>query len=590
MERLRGKKIKWKLFFPIIIFVFGIVIVYETVSYNNEVYQEQTHEKAELNAINYAQRMVAEITKGVDITETLEQVVISQNGETDDTFYEIAENLTTDYVQSIQLAPDGVVTNIYPETGNEAGKIDLVHDEKRGEITRYGIEHDMLIMQGPFDLNQGGKGIAIRKPVFLEDENGKKQFWGLTIAIIRVPDVFADSIQALTDFGYDYCLSKTPSPLSTDYEEILSSGKSLIQPVTYIFDLGGCSWKLEVMPADGWRNSGRSRLIFFSGLCIVILLTTLVTALMFLADSRKKLKKLSDTDPLTGLLNRNGFDAQVDHYMQAHPQEYCVCVALDIDDFKFINDLYGHSCGDRVLQQLAESMREMFPENSILGRNGGDEFCIILKNCTCKDVEGKIEQFTQRKRIFRHGGKEYEFGISVGYAEAPVLTGSRFGLLRNADTALYEVKLQGKHGCLAYTNNLQMDKRTQLGFALSDISDYLPEAFLIYKADKDNDKILFSSSEMIHLAGCTDMDDFLDYTGRSFRNLIAANEREMIEKTVWEQVSSKELGAISYVDFSLQGKDGSIKSVTAWGRLVENQYYGKVFYVVISEKEMNRQE
>ena len=131
-----------------------------------------------------------------------------------------------------------------------------------------------------------------------------------------------------------------------------------------------------------------------------------------------------------------------------------------------------------------------------------------------------------------------------------------------------------------------MDKRTQLGFALSDISDYLPEAFLIYKADKDNDKILFSSREMILLAGCTDMDDFLDYTGRSFRNLIAVNEREIIEKTVWEQTAAKEPGAISYVDFPLLGKDGSIKSVAAWGRLVENQYYGKVFYVVISEKQV----
>lgn len=589
MEHLRGKKIKWKLFLPIIIFVVGIGIVYEIVSYNNQVYQEQTHVKAELNALNYAQRMIAEIAEGVDITETLEQVVISQDGDID-SFYEVAENLITDYVQSIQIAPEGVVTNIYPEEGNEAGKIDLVHDEKRGEITRYGIDHDMIIMHGPFDLKQGGKGIAIRNPVYLEDEDGNKTFWGLTIAIIRVLDVFADSVQALTDFGYDYSLSKTSSPLTSEYEEVFSSGRTLKQPVVYTFDLGGCSWKLEVMPTEGWKDSKSSRLIFFSGFCIVILLTILTTVLLFLMDSRKKLKKLSDTDPLTGLLNRNGFDAQVDRYMQTHPQEYCVCVALDIDDFKFINDLYGHSCGDRVLQQLAESMREMFPDNSILGRNGGDEFCMILKNCICKDVEKKIEQFTQMSRTFHYGGKEYEFGISVGYAEAPVLTGSRFGLLRNADTALYEVKLQGKHGCLAYTNNLQMDKRTQLGFALNDISDYLPEAFLIYKADKDNDQILFSSREMIHLAGCTDMDDFLEYTGRSFRNLISVKERELIEKTIWQQVAVKEQGEISSVNFTLQGKDGVIKSVAAWGRLVENQYYGKVFYVVISEKNMNRQE
>ena len=146
------------------------------------------------------------------------------------------------------------------------------------------------------------------------------------------------------------------------------------------------------------------------------------------------------------------------------------------------------------------------------------------------------------------------------------------------------MKLKGKHGCLAYTNNLQTDKRTQLGFALNDISDYLPEAFLICKADRDNDQILFSSVEMIRLAGCSDIDDFLVYTGQSFRNLVVADKRESVVQTVMEQVVSKEPGVIVDTAFQLQRKDGIIESVEALGRLVENQYYGRVFYVVISKK------
>lgn len=59
---------------------------------------------------------------------------------------------------------------------------------------------------------------------------------------------------------------------------------------------------------------------------------------------------------------------------------------FDIDDFKFINDIYGHESGDKALQILAESMRKLFPEHAVLGRKGGDEFCIFLDNCTGEEV------------------------------------------------------------------------------------------------------------------------------------------------------------------------------------------------------------
>ena len=69
----------------------------------------------------------------------------------------------TDFVQSIQIAPNGVVTDIYPEAGNEAGKIDLIHDESRGEICRYGEIKNIVTMQGPFDLKTRRPGHCNQK-------------------------------------------------------------------------------------------------------------------------------------------------------------------------------------------------------------------------------------------------------------------------------------------------------------------------------------------------------------------------------------------------------------------------------------------
>ena len=67
-------------------------------------------------------------------------------------------------------------------------------------------------MQGPFSLKQGGTEIAVRNPVYLEQKKGERTFWGFTIVIIRVPDIFADSIKSLSDFCYEYKLSKNIAP------------------------------------------------------------------------------------------------------------------------------------------------------------------------------------------------------------------------------------------------------------------------------------------------------------------------------------------------------------------------------------------
>lgn len=568
-----------------LILIAGITCLIMGIWRMNRVSRQQLRAKAELNAISYADRMIGDIREGINITDALEQILISEDGRLD-RFDVVADDLMTDYVQSIQLAQGGVVTEIYPYEGNEAGKIDLINDEKRGPITRYGRDNDVIVMQGPFTLNQGGAGLAIRNPVYLDDDNRGRDFWGFTIVIIRVPDIFADSIEALGSFGYEYRLSKTSSPLDTEYVEIYSSGKELINPVVYEFALGECSWRLEVMPSAGWKNKSYQTEIFIFGFIIVLLLTGLTIALIIIEERRNILKSISVTDGLTGILNRKGFDEQVERYMKKNPQEHSVCIEFDIDDFKFINDIYGHSTGDKALKLVAESMGQVFDNNAILGRNGGDEFCIFVKNCTCRDIEEKIQRFTDMKREFEHEGSVHTFSISVGYAEYPVHAKTRTELMRNADMALYAVKLQGKKGCLEYEESFRIQKRSRLGFALRDVSENLPCAFMIYKADKNDDRILFANEEMITFAGCTDMEDFMDYTGGSFRNLIKEQERERTENIIWEQLKGASGDRVDdYACFSLVKKDGICRTVYDHGRIVENRYYGKVFYVFIIDKD-----
>ena len=530
--------------------------------------------------MTYGQRIENDIENGIEITDTLKQVLINGNGQIIN-FSKIAENLMSYSVQSVQLAPNGVVTEIYPEEGNEAGKIDLLNDSKRGEISNYAKNHNITIIQGPIKLKQGGSGLVVRNPIYLEDENGQEYFWGFTIAVLRVPEVFEDSTNALSKFKYNYRLSREASVLDKKYVEVDANCDKMIRPVTYKLTVGKEKWKLEIMPRAGWSNSKTLYLIFIGGLSLVLLLTGLTTVLFLLDERRVELKELAHKDGLTKLYNRYGFDEMAEKMIKKDPEAYYVAALLDVDDFKLINDMYGHAYGDKALISLAENMQKLFPSSALLGRNGGDEFCILLPNCTMEEIKESLIEFTKTPKTFSYKGQTYSFCISLGYAEYPNNAIERSQLMRCADAALYEVKLHGKNGCMAYKEGLQSGVRKQLGFVLNDISENLPGAFIIYRADKEDDEIFYANKEFLDMSGYENLDAFFNGTKKSFRNLIREDQQKAVEASIWNQIESGSKN--DYIHYQLRKQDGTYISVLDQGRIVESERFGKVFYVLFMD-------
>ena len=565
---------------PLIVFLLGMCLVSLIVYKTDAFEKEQRHTTAQLNAATYGERIKNEIVNGTEITDTLEQILISDDG-TIKHFNTIAKNLMSDSIESVQLAPHGVVTDIYPAEGNEAGKIDLLHDKDRGEISCYARDNHTVITQGPFELKQGDYGIAVRNPVYLNDENGQEYFWGFTIVILRVPEIFSDSISALSNFGYEYKLSKTDTPWSDTYEVVCQSDGNLTNPVSYDFTIGEENWRFEVMPVSGWRNAKLIAVIIGLYTSIVFVLSVLIWVWLTAKEHKNKFQKLAHMDSLTNIYNRYGFDELVEEMIAKNPNAHYVVALFDIDDFKFINDIYGHVYGDRALKNLADSMKNSFPSDALLGRNGGDEFCILLPNRTYDDAKEQLQQFTMLPKIFSYKGNDYPFYISLGYAEYPTAASNRAQLMRCADAALYEVKLHGKNGCMAYKEGLQSGVRKQLGFALKDISEHLPGAFIIYRADKGNDELFYANHEFLQMAGYKDIDELFKLTKKSFRNLIREDEQQQIEASIWQQIDSGNEN--DYIYFHLQKADGTYLSVLDHGRIVENQQYGRVFYVLFMD-------
>lgn len=573
-------KVKKKTIVPLIVFLVGICLL-SVFTYNTNVQiQKDRRTIAKLNVETYGQRIENDIENGIETTDTLKQVLINGNGQIID-FSKIAENLMSYSIQSVQLAPNGVVTEIYPEEGNEAGKIDLLKDSKRGEISNYAKDHNITIIQGPIKLKQGGSGLVVRNPIYLEDENGQEYFWGFTIVILRVPEIFEDSTNALSKFKYNYRLSREASVLDKKYVEVDANCDKMIRPVTYNLTVGKEKWKLEIMPRAGWSNSTTLYLIFFGGLSLVLLLTEIIRVLFLLDERRVELKELAHKDGLTKLYNRYGFDEMAEKMIKKDPEAYYVAALLDVDDFKLINDMYGHAYGDKALISLAENMRKFFPSSALLGRNGGDEFCILLPNCTMEEIKEALIEFTKTPKTFSYKGQTYSFCISLGYAEYPNNAIERSQLMRCADAALYEVKLHGKNGCMAYKEGLQSGVRKQLGFVLNDISENLPGAFIIYRADKEDDEIFYANKEFLDMAGYENLDAFFNGTKKSFRNLIREDQQKAVEASIWNQIESGSKN--DYIHYQLRRQDGTYIPVLDQGRIVESERFGRVFYVLFMD-------
>lgn len=127
---------------------------------------------------------------------------------------------------------------------------------------------------------------------------------------------------------------------------------------------------------------------------------------------------------------------------------------MDLDNFKQINDTFGHQYGDQVLKEVADILRKKFRRDDILGRLGGDEFTALLLNATGFEVMEPVfrELCDELKRTYTKDGKSVTISASFGIAEAPKY-GTAFGeLYEKSDLMLYKVKESTKNGYQAYKN------------------------------------------------------------------------------------------------------------------------------------------
>ena len=167
-----------------------------------------------------------------------------------------------------------------------------------------------------------------------------------------------------------------------------------------------------------------------------------------LRESRRRLRVLANMDTLTPVPNRRHFDELASKALRNDPAGSAVLLLFDVDHFKQINDRLGHAAGDRALCLVAGSVLEHLRAHDVAGRQGGDEFVLLLRRASTSDamavaqrIAAEVQRRAQAKAL---PALSLSFGlVQVGAAE-PLA-----GALRRADQALYEAKRQGRSRAVA---------------------------------------------------------------------------------------------------------------------------------------------
>ena len=160
----------------------------------------------------------------------------------------------------------------------------------------------------------------------------------------------------------------------------------------------------------------------------------------------RRMIELAYTDEMTGMLTKTATERRIDSLLQKRPGEEYAFFIFDIDRFKQANDRFGHIFGDDVIRSFAGTIRQSFPERTVLGRIGGDEFVAFLQMDGERAAEKAEELAAALTRPHRFEGKEWAMSTSIGVALAPRDGADFASLYKNADEALYRTKERGRGG------------------------------------------------------------------------------------------------------------------------------------------------
>lgn len=323
---------------------------------------------------------------------------------------------------------------------------DLGADPERGPYLRRARDRGEPVATPPVKLLIGGIGVNVYRPVYRDGApistvaQRRAALIGFAGGAFRVRDLAQAAVATVSN--------ASDVQLRIDRGHVIGEQGELDDAAQAPIEIADRTWLLVV------RDPNRPDVSLSLLLAVVgISLATLLAALILVWSRNERMQRLqreASLDPLTGLKNRRRFEDDLRLAMARGRRENTTgaVLMLDLDDFKRVNDSYGHPAGDRTIREIADVLRQRTRESDTLARLGGDEFAVVLPRCS--PAEARMVADAIAKAIREQRSADDEVGpitASIGIAmfgEDPRT--SIESVVSEADTAMYAAKDGGRDG------------------------------------------------------------------------------------------------------------------------------------------------
>ncbi|MCM3748235.1 EAL domain-containing protein [Paenibacillus pasadenensis] len=494
----KDKLALWSLL--VCVFILLSLLIGWTTSLYKQQLMNEAYEDASLQLASKSNELRLGVERRLLLSESLAAFVTSEVRDSgvvnSQRFNEFAAHFVPALpdVRNLSLYPGGVAGFIYPYKGNEGVLGNDLFKDKRSEVRENALrtkEQRKITMLGPVNLLQGGSGIVTRQSVYID---GK--FWGFVSVVIDLPDLLSGISKEFESDLFDVALRLNGHVLLGD-EKLFQQ-----QELNEIVNVPDGNWELAgaIKPEKHRAISLKLLLVrLISLICMGLVLFLLYIQLTgrtkleekvsrrtrelqeaneeieasneellaieeelreqnrMLERKERELRFLAYHDPLTGLYNRSCFNLHLKNSITsaAQSESRIALLYLDLDQFKLVNDTFGHGWGDELLRESARRLTGRLnaeqgpvPEDEpAYFRIGGDEFTVIVPWVTDReDAEQLAAAVVERFRMpFFIRGTEYYMTTSIGIALYPDHGEDATALALHADSAMYKAKEEGKN-------------------------------------------------------------------------------------------------------------------------------------------------
>lgn len=354
----------------------------------------------------------------------------------------------TEHVRNLGIAVGYQVTYVYPVKSNEKViGVDFRNLPGQWPQVKQAVDTRKGVLAGPLDLVQGGKGLIYRYPVFIHGE-----YWGILSTVINTEPFLQAAFGRLPAGDYAFAI-RTRGLAGAAGEAFYGEPALFENPQAFLMqsDVPNGKWEWAILRK---QEPASHTLLIMRGMGVAISLL-LAAVVYFFVRERTLLAAHALYDSLTGLANRRLLQDRLQQaWLQARRFNRAMGVMyIDLDHFKHLNDTHGHDFGDELLKTVAHKLKTCVRDADTLSRLGGDEFVIVLEEISQPQdaylvAENILARFQEPVTI---SGKTLHIRLSMGIAiHEPGSEVSINDLLKQADSALYEVKRAGRNDFLVF--------------------------------------------------------------------------------------------------------------------------------------------